>query len=263
MRFDDELTDHLELALELAELADGLTLPPYEQRSYTVSWKQNATEVTEIDRQTEAAIVEHLRTARPDDAILGEEHGELGDLDAEYRWIIDPIDGTSGYTRGIPIWATLIALEREGQIECAIVSAPALGARWWATLGQGAFANGQRCYVSSVDRIGDAQVCAVINDGWAQLGLAPALTQLLCDARRGRGLGDFWQHMLVAEGAVDVSIDAIGVEPYDVAAVRLIVEEAGGRFTDRDGAPRYDTGSAISSNGLLHDEVLGRLRVPG
>jgi histidinol-phosphatase len=254
-----ELADELELALELADLADSCTLPPFEARAFSVEWKANDTEVTEVDRDTESALVARLREARPDHAVFGEEHGVGGSASATHRWIIDPIDGTSGFTRGIPVWATLIALEIDGEVAVGVVSAPALGRRWWAAADAGAFVGGRQIHVSSIDRIADAQVCVTFSEGWNELGLTGALVDLQRSARRARGLGDFWQHMLVAEGAVDVAIDAIGIEPYDVAAVKVIVEEAGGTFTDRSGERRIDSGSAITSNGVLHAEVLARL----
>jgi histidinol-phosphatase len=249
----------LALALELADIADDHTLPPFEARSFTVAWKADDTEVTDVDRETEGTLVEHLRRARPHDSVLGEEGGLAGASGATRQWIIDPIDGTSGFSRGMPIWATLIALADGDDLSVAVVSAPALGRRWWATRGGGASCGGHPIRVSTVDRLADAQVSVTFNDGWDDLGLTGALVDLQRAARRGRGVGDFWQHMLVAEGAMDVAVDAIGVAPYDVAAVKLIVEEAGGTFTDRHGAPRFDTGSAISSNGVLHSEVLARL----
>ncbi len=143
----------------------------------------------------------------------------------------------------------------------SVVSAPALGCRWWATAGGGAFADGRPCSVSSVDRLADAQVSVTFSAGWEALGLVPALTSIIAESHRARGFGDFWQHCLVAEGAIDVAIDAVGVAPYDIAAVRLLVEEAGGRLTDRHGVATHESDTAISSNGLLHDQILRRLVV--
>lgn len=254
------LDAELALAMELADVADGLTVPPFESRDFTLDWKTNRTEVTEVDRGTEAAIASRLATARPDHAFVGEELGPTGPADATWRWIVDPIDGTSGYVRGIPVWATLIALTHvDAGVAVAVVSAPALGRRWWAATGHGAHADGRRCRVSTVDIIADAQVSVTFDDGWDRLGLTPALTGLAQQARRARGFGDFWQHALVAEGALDVAVDAVGVAPYDLAAVRLLVEEAGGTFTDRLGVVTHDSDTAISSNGLLHAEVIARL----
>jgi histidinol-phosphatase len=248
----------LELALSLADDADAVTLPRFRAHDLRVETKTDLTPVSEADRAAEAALRERLARERPGEPVLGEEEGG----DDTSGWIIDPIDGTRNYTRGIPVWATLIALIHEGDVVVGVVSAPALGRRWWASRGDGAFVNGRRCWVSGVTELGDAQVSVTFSDGWDALGLTSALVDLATGARRARGFGDFWQHALVAEGALDVAIDAVGVAPYDIAAVRLLVEEAGGRFTDRQGTPTHDTGTAISTNGLLHDEVLRRLATP-
>jgi histidinol-phosphatase len=261
MALDDvDLDAELALAIELAGRADALTLPAFEARRFTLDWKANRTEVTEIDRGVEAMIADALEQARPHHSRLGEEYGLAGDPASPWRWIVDPIDGTSGFVRGIPVWATLIALAHaERGVVTAVVSAPALGRRWWASSGAGMFADGRPCTVSTVATIADAQVSVTFSDGWDELGLTGALTGLVHDARRARGFGDFWQHALVAEGAIDVAIDAVGVAPYDLAAVRLLVEEAGGTFTDRHGAVTHDSDTAISTNGVLHAEVLRRL----
>ena len=255
-----DLAGELALALELADLADGITLPPFAAREVTYDWKANQTEVTALDRGAEAAIAARLAAERPHHGLLGEELGTSGDPDSPWQWIVDPIDGTSGYVRGIPVWATLIGLAHEGEVVVAVVSAPAMGRRWWASRGDGSYADGRRCRVSTIDRLADAQVSITLNHGWDELGLTPAVVGLAQEARRARGFGDFWQHCLVAEGALDVAVDAVGVAPYDLAAVKLIVEEAGGTFTDRHGAVTHESDTAISSNGLLHAEVLARLR---
>lgn len=250
----------LEVALLLADAADEFTLPRYEAADFTLGWKDDRTEVTEADRGAEALLAELASQHRPDHGFFGEEYGHRGSTESPWRWVVDPIDGTSGFVRGIPVWATLIALTHvEHGVTVGVVSAPALGRRWWAARGEGAFANGRRCRVSDVADVEQAQVCVTFNDGWDAIGRTEALVTLLRRARRARGFGDFWQHCLVAEGAVDVAIDAIGVRPYDLAAVRLIVEEAGGRFTDRHGEPTHEHDSAISSNGVLHDEVIAAL----
>ena len=252
--------DELALAVELADICDGVTLPLFTSRAFAVEHKADRSEVTEADRTTERLVVDHIVSRRPDHAVFGEEHGTAGATDAEWTWIIDPIDGTSGFTRGIPVWATLLALEhRERGLCVSMISAPALGRRWWATAGGGAWADGRRCTVSTIDDVSEAQVNIILNDGWGTLGATEQLVQLALDARRSRGMGDFWQHCLVAEGAVDVAVDAVGLEPYDIAAVRLLVEEAGGRLTDHQGSASHAGPTAISSNGLLHDEVLRRI----
>lgn len=251
----------LELALVLADAADAFTLPRFEAADFTLGWKDDRTEVTEADRQAESLLAELALERRPDYAFFGEEHGLQGPAHSPWRWIVDPIDGTSGFVRGIPVWATLIALTHaERGVTVGVVSAPALRRRWWASAGNGSFVNGRRCRVSDVASLADAQVCVTFNDGWDHLGLTPNLVALLQQARRARGFGDFWQHCLVAEGAVDVAIDAVGVKLYDIAAVRLVVEEAGGTFTDRFGAATHESDTAISSNGRLHPEVIAALQ---
>lgn len=256
MTIDRDLSADLALALVLADIADQVTLPYYAQRSFNLSWKTNRTEVTEADRQAESAISAHVATHRPDDGLFGEEHGVVGNAESPWRWVIDPVDGTSNFVRGIPVWATLIALTHadHGAV-VGVVSAPALGRRWWASRRAGAFADGRRCQVSQVANLDEAQVCVTFSPGWDELGLTGRLVDLQQRAYRARGFGDFWQHMLVAEGAVDLAIDAVGLAPYDLAAVMVIVEEAGGTFTDRLGERTYLHDSAVSSNGLLHHHL--------
>ncbi len=256
-----DLGPELALALELADLADAITLPRYELRSFSVDWKANRTEVTEADREAEAAIGAHLAVARPHHGLFGEEHGVVGAVDSPWRWIVDPIDGTSNFVRGIPVWATLVALVHEEQGPLVgVVSAPALGRRWRAARGSGAFVGERRLRVSTIDRLEDAQVCVTFNEGWDAVGLTHRLVDLQQRAFRARGFGDFWQHMLVAEGAVDIAVDAIGLQPYDLAAVQVVVEEAGGIFTDRHGERTYLNDSAVSSNGRLHATALEALQ---
>ncbi len=250
----------LEFALSLADTADAFTLPRFRAADFTLGWKNDRTEVTEADRGAEALLAERVLADRPDHGFFGEEHGLQGRRDSPWRWIVDPIDGTSGFVRGIPVWATLIALTHPDHgVSVAVVSAPALGRRWWAARDEGSFADGTRCRVSDVASIAHAQVNITWGNGWSRAGKTDALVALTTEARRTRGFGDFWQHCLVAEGALDVAIDAVGVAPYDIAAVRLIVEEAGGRFTDRHGEVTHEHDSAISTNGVLHDEIIRRL----
>jgi histidinol-phosphatase len=258
-----DLGAELAFALELADLADAITLPHYDRRSFHLDWKANRTEVTEADRDTETAIGEAVVARRPHHGLYGEEHGVVGDADSPWRWIVDPIDGTSNFVRGIPVWASLIALthvDHGAVVGC--VSAPAMGRRWWAARGAGAVAataDGARrdVHVSTVDDLAEAQVCVTFAKGWDELGLTGELVELQQRAYRARGFGDFWQHMLVAEGAIDLAIDAIGLMPYDLAAVMVVVEEAGGTFTDRFGERTFRHDSAISSNGLLHGVAAG------
>lgn len=254
------LDDELELALELADLADAITLAPFAARGVVHELKADRSEVTALDRRAEAGIAERLAVDRPQHRFTGEEHGSSGDPASPWQWIVDPIDGTSGYVRGIPVWATLIALAHATDgVVVAAVSAPALGRRWWASREGGTFVDGRACKVSTVADLGEAQVSVTLSAGWEDLGLTGAVVGLAQAARRARGFGDFWQHCLVAEGALDIAVDAVGVQAYDVAAVKLVVEEAGGTFTDRHGVATHESDTAISSNGLLHAEVVRRL----
>ena len=234
----------LDLALRLADAADAISLPRY-RTELVIETKPDLTPVTEADRAVEAEIRRMLASERPDDAILGEEGGAAGS--GTRRWIVDPIDGTRNYSRGIPVWATLIALEVDGTVQIGVVAAPALHGRWWAERGSGALANGEPMHVSAIGRIEEAVL---------SFSIETKVPPLARDAWHVRGLGDFWAHMLVAEGAVDGAVDADGLSEWDLAAVQVIVEEAGGRFSDAAGESRIDSGSAITSNGLLHDELL-------
>ena len=250
---DFDAATELQFAMRLADLASAISMPHYVNRSFNLDWKANHTEVTEADREAELAISRHVLAERPHHGMFGEEHGLVGDADSPWRWIVDPIDGTSNFVRGIPVWAALVALTHaEHGPVVGVVSAPAMGRTWWAARGLGAFADGRRCQVSTVTELSEAQVCVTFASGWDDLGLTDKLVQLQQQAYRARGFGDFWQHMLVAEGAVDLAIDAVGLQPYDLAAVMVIVEEAGGMFTDRHGLRTYTSDTAISSNGLLH-----------
>mgnify|MGYP003337963945 CR=1 FL=1 len=257
---DRWLADDLALALRAADLVDRVSLPGYESRGFSVERKADRSEVTEIDRATETAISEMLRAQRHDYSLYGEEHGVVGPHDARRQWVIDPIDGTSNFVRGVPVWATLIALVENGVPIIGVVSAPALGRRWWAAQGAGAFQNGTRLAVSSVANLDDASASITVTESWHRAGKTAQLDSLQRDVKRLRNYGDFWQHMLVAEGAVDFAIDAIGLGAYDNAAIYPVVTEAGGRVSDRHGAFDYRSNSLITSNGRLHDAVLGAVR---
>jgi histidinol-phosphatase len=266
-----DLGGELAFALELADAADAITLPRYEQRDFTVDWKVGLdaarSEVTEVDRAAEQAISRRVLAERPTDGLLGEEHGLAGEAASPWRWIVDPIDGTSNFVRGIPVLATLVALTHvELGAVVGVVSAPAIGRRWWAARGLGAHVDHGRgarpLHVSATPSLSLAQVSVTFSPGWDALGLTDRLVRLQQDAHRARGFGDFWQHMLVAEGALDAAVDAVGVCAYDLAAVMAIVEEAGGTFTDRVGERTFEHDTAISSNGALHADVVGRLREP-
>ena len=247
------LRSELRLALELADAADRVTVPRFRSTDLVVETKPDTTPVSEADRAAEDVIRRMLAGARPDHAVLGEEYGSAGDSD--WRWIIDPIDGTKNYVRGIPVWGTLIALEHQGEIVVGVVSAPAIAHRWWAALGLGAWRNGQPIRVSAVSELENAQMSYNDLITFERQGLGSQASALARRCSRVRGFGDFWSHMMVAEGAVDVSLEPIAAV-WDLAPLKIIVEEAGGRFTDLAGEPRVDGGSAVATNRLLHDEVL-------
>jgi histidinol-phosphatase len=238
------LTSDLQLAIRLADAADAISLLRF-RTGLAIEMKPDLTPVTEADRAVEAELRRLLAAERPDDAILGEEGGGAGS--GSRRWLLDPIDGTRNYARGIPIWATLIALEEEGVVRLGMVSAPALGRRWWAERGSGSYADGARTQVSAI---------AAIEDAVLSFSVRRDVGTLAQRAWHARGLGDFWPYMLVAEGAVDGAIDGPGVKEWDLAATQVIVEEAGGRFSDFAGVSRIDGGTAVASNGLVHEELL-------
>ena len=246
------MTADLKLALELADLADSLSLPRFRAADLAVETKANLTPVTDADRAVERALRERLAAVRPEEAVLGEEEGGSEPAGSPARWILDPIDGTKNFSRGIPIWATLIALEREGVVVASAISAPALGRRWWAARGEGSFADGLRIRVSRIAQIEEAVI------SFSPHVLHERMRALLRSAWHKRTFSDFWQHALVAEGAVDAAIDP-QLHAWDIAAVKLLVEEAGGRSTDLQGRDGLGT-SLLSSNGLLHDAVLTAAR---
>jgi histidinol-phosphatase len=221
-----------------------------------VETKPDFTPVSEADQAAEQLIREGLTAACPGDAVLGEEFGTEGT--GSRRWIIDPIDGTKNYVRGVPVWATLLALEEDGVMRVGVCSAPALGHTWWAVRGEGAFADGSPIHVSRVHEIEDAQLCYSDFTWWEEFGLQDQFEALAKRSWRTRGFGDFWSHILVAEGAADIAAEPI-VALWDLAPLLVIVEEAGGRFTDLAGNVTADGGSAVSTNGLLHDDVLAAL----
>jgi histidinol-phosphatase len=254
--------EDLELALALADEADRMTMAGFRSAGLRVETKPDLTPVTQVDRGVEDMVRNRLAEVRPGDSVLGEEFGATGE--GAVRWILDPIDGTKNYVRGVPIFATLIAVERDGRSEVGVASAPGLGRRWWASRGEGAFAGGagrgdaKSIHVSDVTRFEDAQLCFGGLSTWRSKGLLEAFLDLSRRCWRSRGFGDFWMHMLVAEGSAEIAAEA-EVSLWDLAAVSVIVEEAGGRFTDFEGRARADGGTAISTNGVLHDEVLRAL----
>ncbi|MGH9276882.1 MAG: inositol monophosphatase family protein [Acidimicrobiales bacterium] len=238
----------------MADLADAIALPRFGAGDLVVSTKPDLTPVSDADRSAERAIRRRLAEVRPDDAVIGEEFGASGS--GARRWVLDPIDGTKNFVRGIPVWACLVALEEDGVPVLGVVSAPALHRRWWASLGGGAYRDSKAIRVSAVGALADAQLSYDSLVEFEELGWGEAAHELERRCWRARGFGDFWSHVLVAEGAVDVAAEP-DVSLWDVAPLLVIVEEAGGRFSDLSGRRRADGGSALSTNGLLHDPVLG------
>ena len=253
--------DDLALALELADIADAITRERFQATDLRVDTKPDMTPVTEADTAVERALRDRLGTARPNDAVLGEEFGETDDTPSGRRWIIDPIDGTQNFVRGIPVWATLIALENRGAMNLGVASAPVLHRRWWASRGAGAHvadgrpASPRRLQVSAVAELSDAQLSLSGLDDWEGFERLDDVIELSRRCWRTRAFGDFWHYMLVAEGAVDVAVEPV-VSLWDLAAPLVIVEEAGGRFTDLGGSPTAAGGDAIATNGLVHDAAL-------
>jgi histidinol-phosphatase len=237
----------LRYALELADAADALTLSRFRATDLRVDTKPDLTPVTDADRAVEQMMRERIARDRPGEGVLGEEEGDDG---GSVRWIVDPIDGTKNFSRGIPVWASLVALERDGRVVCGVASAPALGHRWWAARGEGAFRDGERIEVSRIATLEEATV------SFSRSGLDdPKLLDLARRAWHAQPFSDFWAHLLVAEGAVEISVEH-SMSTWDNAALQVIVEEAGGRFSDLRGEARIDGGSGVSTNGLLHDLVL-------
>jgi histidinol-phosphatase len=252
--------DDLALAHELCDLADEITTARFRAHDLRVDTKPDLTPVSEADHAVEVAVRTRLERERSGDAIVGEEMGTTGD--SARRWIIDPIDGTKSYVRGVPVWATLLALEADGELVVGVASAPALGRRWWASRGEGAFADGELIRVSEVQALEDAQLCFANFRDWEPRGLSAAMLALATRVWRAVGFGDFWGHMLVAEGAADVMVEP-ELALWDVAALRPIVEEAGGRCSDLRGAAATGPGGCVTSNGRLHDDVLRALEDTG
>lgn len=261
-----DLAADLALAQRLADAADAISVQRYRALDLAVETKPDLTPVTDADRAVEHAIREILSAQRPGDAVWGEEFGRTGSADQPRRWVIDPIDATMNYVRGVPVWATLIALLDGNDAVVGVVSAPALGRRWWAACGSGAwlaeFAGApRRLAVSRVARLEDASLSYSSFDGWADAGRADAFRGLIDRVWRTRAFGDFWSYLLVAEGAVDLAAEP-ELSLWDVAALVPIVTEAGGRLTGLDGIDGPHQGTAAASNGVLHEALLAALAPP-
>ena len=257
------LPDDLQLALAMADVADVNTMQHYQSSTLRVESKPDLTPVTEADRAAEQSLRALLAEQRPLDDILGEEFGESAHTSTR-RWIIDPIDGTKNYVRGVPVWATLIALTIDRIPVLGVVSAPALARRWWAATGSGAWTSAlgkpaQPISVSAVANIADASFAYSDAIGWEERGALGGLQHLNETTWRQRAYGDFWSHMLVAEGAVDISAEP-DLGAWDMAALIPIITEAGGKATGFDGGPALESGCLVATNGLLHGMVLDRLK---
>jgi histidinol-phosphatase len=260
------LQSDLRLARDLADMADEITRSRFRATDLVISTKPDTTHVTDADQAVERAIRGALADSRPGDAILGEEYGTQGD--ARRQWIIDPIDGTANFMRGVPVWGTLIALAVDRVPVVGVVSSPALGKRWWAAQGLGAYVDDalgspsgrheRRISVSGVRELADASLSYGSMQQWDEAGRLDALIGLARTVWRTRAYGDMWSYMLLAEGLLDVASE-YDLKPYDMAALVPIVEEAGGRFTSVEGHQGPWHGSALATNGLLHDAVLRAL----
>jgi histidinol-phosphatase len=250
--------DDLRFAHVLADAADDITIRRFRALDLQVETKPDLTPVTDADRAVEEQLRSVLRRARPRDAVHGEELGKIGM--GPRCWVVDPIDGTKNFVRGVPVWATLIALMMGDEPVAGVVSAPALSRRWWAARDGGAWTGrgltkATRCRVSGVTQLKDASFSYSSLSGWEDADVLVGFLGLSRSVWRTRAYGDFWSHVLVAEGSVDLAAEP-EVSVWDIAAIQVIVEQAGGRFTDLTGAARPDGGSAVSTNGHLHDEVL-------
>jgi histidinol-phosphatase len=251
-------SEDMRLAHVLADQADSLSMERFRAQDLRVETKPDLTPVTDADRAVEEQLRITLGRARTRDAVVGEEYGSTGH--GPRRWVLDPIDGTKNFVRGVPVWATLIALFDGDEPVVGMVSAPALNRRWWAAKDVGAWTgrrleSATRCRVSGVSGLGDASLSYSSLSGWEERGRLAGFLDLTRACWRTRGYGDFWSYMLLAEGTVDLAAEP-EVALHDLAAPALIVTEAGGRFTDLTGAPGPAGGSALASNGLLHTAAL-------
>ncbi len=260
----DDLAADLALALRLADAADAVTLPRFRAADLRVTAKPDRTPVTDADTAAEDALRAALGEERPDDAVLGEERGDSGAGAGGRGWVLDPIDGTKNFSRGMPVWATLIALTVHGRPEVGVVSAPALGRRWWAARGHGAWTTdgpgsaSRTIAVSGVADLADAYVSTTDPNTFRESGRMDGWLGLSLACWETRAFGDFWQHCLVAEGVLDLAAEP-AANPWDLAAPAAVLAEAGGRLTALDGTETYSGGDGLASNGLLHDAALAAL----
>ncbi|MEO8906787.1 MAG: histidinol-phosphatase [Microbacteriaceae bacterium] len=259
---DPALSEDLALALRLADAADAVSSARFRANDLHVSTKPDRTFVTDADKSVERAIRSLIAAERPGDGIYGEEYGIEGD--SPRQWIIDPIDGTANYLRGVPVWGTLIALVVDKTPVVGVASAPALGKRWWAATGGGAWAqegDGEpyRIRVSGVSDLADASISFQSIQQWDEHGYLDRLVALTRSVWRDRAYGDLWSYAMLAEGLID-AVGEFGVQPYDVAALIPIVEEAGGRFTSVSGGSGLWNGQPLATNGVLHDAIIDALR---
>jgi histidinol-phosphatase len=253
--------DDLRLAHVLADSVERVTVARFRAEDLHVETKPDLTLVSDADRDAEELIRGQLGRSRPRDAVIGEEFEPTGR--STRQWVVDPIDGTHSYVRGVPVWATLIALVDDGVPVLGLVAAPALGRRWWATTGSGAWSgrsltSARRIRVSGVHRLEDASLSVSSTTSWESVGRLDTMLDLARSCWRERAYGDFWSYMLVAEGAVDIAAEP-ELSLHDMAALVPVVSEAGGRFTSLSGDEGPHGGNALATNGLLHDEVLARI----
>lgn len=258
MPYDDDLR----LAHVIADSVDGLTTDRFGSVDLSVTTKPDLTPVTDADLAAEQLVRSQLKRTRPRDAVVGEEMPDTGH--GPRRWVVDPIDGTKNFVRGVPVWATLIALVDQDVPVLGVVSAPALGRRWWAATGSGAWtgrslSSARRLQVSRVGRLADASLSYSSLSGWQDHQRLDSFLELSRRCWRTRAYGDFWSYMLVAEGAVDIACEP-SLSLHDMAALVPIVTEAGGTFSSLDGDPGPWGGNAVATNGLLHEQTLHLLR---
>ena len=256
--------DDLRLAHVLADAVERVTVARFRAADLVVESKPDLSPVTDADRAVEEMLRITLSRARTRDAVMGEEFGTTGH--GPRRWVLDPIDGTKNFVRGVPVWATLIALLDGEEPVVGLVSAPALNRRWWAAKDVGAWTgrrleSATRCHVSQVGELRDASLSYSSLSGWQERNRLDGFLDLTRAVWRTRAYGDFWSYCLLAEGAVDIACEP-EVSVWDLAALDVIVREAGGRFSDLTGAPGPAGGHALATNGFLHDAALDLIRLP-